>query len=362
MLNTRNDRNFHEKIKKHPSSYNYLYFSIIAFLDEKIDQEELFIIHMIGALFQYDETSPLNKVTAVKTRVIEQDEAADYFQEANFPLFSKQLETHISNCRSKEEIEKERKTFLEEFSKREPLKRTSLEYTLKHFGISLSTIFYTIEMGIFYYSNFSIGYKNINREQATVVLLSPQLSVDMLYRTSAVVFKKNLTHLFIFGYDPDDTPFYQGIRVISIPSPLFFVPYIHGYNHGPRELGLYHHDVSYHLPLEVNNPHINQIVCIAKKLKSIGSDPKINDHSFSYRYEKLANKIIDREANVYRWRPPQQAFVSWFTNLISPKYYCLNNEEKIWIKENVLPLIRKELDEIGENVDSAIQKTLSLTS
>lgn len=385
---TLKDPEWHSYFKSHPIKLGYL--SLLAFLEGKIDREELFIMHMVGEAYRELLSE---KVSAVTIHTLSPDNAAKYLQEAGFPLFSPQPNIFkrffrnllknllsdelpdllefiyskniplITHCKYNGQLKKEKREFLTELTQLSPVKRASVEYTLDRFYDDPQHLNHrlSVEMGIYFKDIKGIGYKNIEGGKGTIVLLSPQLIIDILRRTSAISSPAASEHVYTFGFSEVDEPFYQGVRVISIPSPLFSGKYVHGYRAGPEGLGIYYHDVLYHLPLEVNNPHIKPIVNIAKKIKSYAFAQK--EFSQKQMAEDMANGLIDKEILDYSIYTPKVAFLNWFVYIIKGQYRQkikkLGKDNHIKLVQEILPLIKKDLEEIDASLLSKIQKKLS---
>jgi len=80
----------------------------------------------------------------------------------------------------------------------------------------------------------------------------------------------------------------------------------HDYLQGPLELGMYFHDLVYHLILEANIPHVEVFKEIGKELLQTDLS-KFDKDEIKY-FRRFAGEILDREAYEYRRVLPRDAF------------------------------------------------------
>ncbi len=361
--------NWFEQIELNPKKMAQL--SIIAYLDEKIDQEELLVINIIAE--GYTSVSKVISLTrssiesgfgdieevAVDPFVISKDRLAVYLKNCNFPPFARSsLKNIIKTGKSEQELDQIKADIIEEFGKRSVIKRTVLEYTLTPFiGLNEAQAnrrlaeLLTVEMSILGLHS-KLGFINSEtKSSGTMVLLPPMFTIDLFCRVSTSGARSD--HFFTFGYSDDDSEFYKGIRVVSIPSPAFKkLPYVHSYISGPRGLGILFHDINYHLALESNIPHVKVFIEIAKGLEALDFEGEIFKtnkpwEQFSLR---VASLFIDREANGYRRKKPEEAFWGYINH--EPFYLaeglgCFKDRQKLisWFNLVYYPIVKKAIED-----------------
>lgn len=334
------------------------HLSLLAFLDGRIDEEELFVIHIVAEAF--NEQNELD----VAIQSVPPSAIVDYLEESGFPLFSlNHPDFMVINRKPLEELEREKEHFLERYRTLCPVKRTFVEYILKPFvpdRAAVNARFFSIEMSMHYHAKSSLGFKNIKGgEQGTVVLPPPKLAIDLYCATSSIETIPSSAQTFMFGFSEDDTVFYSGARVCSIPSPLFPLPYVHEFSSGPSGLGLLAHDILYHMPLDANNPHILLFIEIAKKLKKRPSEMEEVSEKEHLANAELASHLIDREANEYRYLDAGQAFWPFIIRgVIAQKSENLNRAEfEKWCERTVYPSCIQAL----QNIEIAVQEGLFIS-
>ncbi len=309
------DSNWHLNFKHCPKKLAY--FSIIAFLDKKIDLEELFVINIVADAYHELSSNVIAKVTV---DVLTTTNAATILRDGCFPLFGKGPEyPQIRNRKPEKLLVQEKTDFLANLTNLSIVKRTFVEYTIDGFELDWEKLrrsnLCSIEQGIYIKTGGRIGYKNVGDNQATIVLLPPKICIDLLQRTSCISCLPYEAHEYIFGFTHDTTQGYRGIRIVSIPSPLFETVFVHGYNSGAKGLQRYHSDISYHMPLEMNNPHIENIVRIANKFKAFADNCQSN--TGKQYCELLSERLVEREAFHYRYLQPEHAFDSFLIDSIN---------------------------------------------
>ncbi len=371
FLNNLMTVNWFEQIKVNPKKMAQ--FSIIAYLDEKIDQEELFVINVVAegyasqskgsssirgskdTCFDYDE-----ETIKVKPVLVAKDQLKDYLESFHFPPFAEFKTSHLlKKGKNDQDIEEIKETIIEEFGTRSFVKRTALEYTIAPFITSKQVDSdrrlleqCSIEMSTYYTARSKLGFKDIeDGVRGTIVILPPLFTIKMFCQIS--LHKSRSDHFLTFGYSTDDSEFYKGIRVISIPSPAFKkLPFIHDHTYGPSGLSVLFHDLNYHIPLEVNNPHIDLLVEISRRLKFLDFEKDIFKQHMSWKQFSLrvASLIVDREANEYRLDEPEKAFWRFINNeanKMADHLNCFSKRQKFisWCNLVYYPIVKKVIED-----------------
>ncbi len=312
FLSSLNHKNWFEAYSRTPEKLALL--SLIAFHDGRINKEELFVINMVSSAF-HEISTPESTLEKIDLKVLNTDEIIEYLKESGFPPFAANTRNYIIatyNRISPEEIQDNLEDFLQKYSKRSIVERTFIEYTLKNSSINYIEHF-TIEMLIHYVVGCDVGFKKVDKsENITVVLAAPHFAIELYRWASSIPSMPADAHHFMFGFNKDAKPLFNMIRPISIPSTtLFKLPLVHDCERG-SELGVLTHDLNYHIPLEVINPHVDIFVGIASLIKDYAEKKLQDSPQFSYytnSCKKFCEEIIDRETNGYRVSPnPVSAF------------------------------------------------------
>ncbi len=338
-------------------------FAIKAFFDKKIDLEELFVIHAVCEAFHILKIQPLEKnkvkVTKVEPKIISANEIADYLSDAGIPPFTKNSPEYIiKNRKTDEELCKIKVDFVEEFKKTSKIKRTFLEYTLSPFNLIKSNL--AAEPAIYYKVESRVGFTGVSDNEATIVLPPIGLAVYLFSSTSKFGLEKPN---FMFGYSSDVNEIYKHKmgRPITGASMLFEVPFVHLFIEGPKSLSMFMHDIMYHLPLEANNPHVSILKEIGIKL--LKADMSSFPEGISKFFKYFAEKILDCEANSYKFRDPKNAFwiylkeslkeltrnICFFSGLPRCEYLSCFNE---YINKIFIPIVKYELENLNVDKDT----------
>ena len=323
------------------------YLSLIAFLDGKIDREELFICHMVAEA--YHELDKKGYVTKVSFHILSAEYSPEFLKNAGFPPFDLPISYPVfRNSKALEALEREKTDFLANLETRSPIKRTVISYTLRSFDTSdenrKKSLPYTIEMSLYFQTNIKIGFQNLQKGgEATIALLPPDLSLDLYKRTSSHP-SIEPEHLLSFGYSKSSDALYCGIRMVSMPSPLFRVPYVHGFKKGPPALGLYVHDMHLHVPLDANNPDILKIIEVARSLRESLSSNSNLPPIWNKATKVTAYNIVDREAPHYRYLAPQEAFRAFIIEKVRQSAGLIfkraqSTDFSSWLKSVLLPIL-----------------------
>ncbi|CDZ81585.1 hypothetical protein BN1013_02121 [Candidatus Rubidus massiliensis] len=294
------------------------YLALIAFFCEAIDQEELFIANIVSYGF-YEKISTTNLVN-LNVGLLNNTNAAIFLCNSNFPLFAKEgAVTLLTNFKSIEDLKNEQAKFINDLSLLSPLKRTYVEYTLTPFTKDESSPFgrrYSLlEQALYLDNNCNIGIKDVSDNLGTIVLLSPYLSITLAKNATANLCRNFRDHHYMFGFSKNDDPLFKGIRIISIPSPLFYVPYIEECMKGSPGFQVYHHDINYHIILDMNNPHIDIFCHLAATVQSLAAIE--NNPILKQFFLELAFNIVDREAHEYTFLPSEKAFITFLNKAYS---------------------------------------------
>lgn len=276
------------EIYKYPSRvFKEPMFAIIAFLRGDIDKESLLVVHTIA--------QGCREMREARVFVLSPDDLPDYLAETGFPPFAPATDKHlITHLKSEDELSVVRSEIVREFKGKTPVKRTVIEYPFEYGEDQVENTIYGI-------LECKIGLKRPN----IAVLLPPHFTVSLMKKSCYLETPDPEAHFYSFGYSSmDGGPFYQGLRIISIPSPCFEMVRPHNFTSGPPGLGMILHDINYHVPLDINNPQAGLITEIAKEF-----NPKRSSHlcvknpkekEFRRLSLKMAMHLADREANAYR--------------------------------------------------------------
>mgnify|MGYP006940034520 CR=1 FL=1 len=108
---------------------------------------------------------------------------------------------------------------------------------------------------------------------------------------------------------------YNGIRIISIPSPLFYLPYLDECNKGSPGFQMFHHDILYHVVIDMNNPHIDIYCRLAATIQSLATSMK--NPPMKQFFLDFAFNIVDREVSQYTHLPPEIALLTYLNKEFS---------------------------------------------
>ena len=325
------------------------HFSILAFLDGKINEGELFVIHAVAKAYE-DQKKNLNDgsigVIDVQPIVLEVDEIIEYLKKSFFD-FEGMPPSMLSNSRTFD-LDDAKDEFLKKIKEKSYIERTFLECTLSPFHSSHSKVINSNERDTAKLSVFTIiclksksevGFKAKELmynpdDKAIAVLPSVSLVVDLLRATSKFG-EKLFDPVFMFGHAMRYDVLYGG-RPITGASCLFRVRAPHGYKTGPLRLGMYFHDLCYHLFLDTNNPHVEILIEIGKKL--LGACKLVP-------FRRFAGEVLDREAFEYRKYRPKDAFWKFLIDKLSKlkREVSLEDFDK-YFKEVFFPLISEVLN------------------
>jgi len=326
--------------------------SLIAFFDEQITEEEFFILQTAAEAFREASlvrTPQFAGVASVSVKVLPLDREfiADYLCKAGFPPFSENAPCYlVTNRKSLEQLEGEKERLLEEFMNGSSLERTFLEYelsTLLHHTVYLPSV----EKSIFFDIHSKVGFGGCESENIfkKCILPPPKFAIEMFRSASIFPSKSPSDHVYTLGFSEDDTPFYSGVRVISIPSVFSSIPRPHSFKKGPASLGMFFHDINYHMPLEVNNPYIPLLIELAKRLQQVGK--------FEHSNKKLRDALIDREATYFREMDPVPAFFAYLRRQIRASFnLCEFSYNEAWVKECIYPHLIEIV--VGTDLESSI--------
>jgi hypothetical protein len=260
------------------------------------------------------------EIAAWGVKVLTQESCAAVLTEAGFPPFApNKPEFMITRRKSDEELARLKDEFIRRLPLRSPVQRTVVTYTLSPFlklKLGQEVSHASVEMGIHYQSACDVGFRNIRDGREATVVLPPFGMVEELYKMASSGFLRRIPVAdVIFGYNDDDAIFYEGRRWYSIASPLFKVPPAHTFGKGPLELGIDYHDRIYHRTIEANDPHIHEIITVARAIKSC----KPEKESWQKVCALLANMIVDREALSYRVLSDKKAFWTFLGFVLSAR-------------------------------------------
>jgi len=361
--------NWFEYIQQDPEKMAQ--FSFLAYLEgNHIDREELFVINIVAEGYQelknkYKE-GEIGKVIDVKPRTLSSQEVANYLHKAGFPPFVENTDPYpyiITIRKDPEELEGIKTQIIEDFKKRSPIQRTVLEYTLSRFQCYNDALKDSIEMRIHYEIKSRLGFLDTKQEQErTMVLLPPEFAIELFRKVSFNPSRSSSEHCLSFGYKDDNTKFFEGIRVITIPSPACeALPPVHHLKNGPKGLGILFHDINYHIPVEINNPHSSFFVEITKQLRS--QVDLLTTGSFYFDLtQRMVNRLVDREID-YRRGPLEKLF---WVNLNSHALRAWEQNKSIapnqfidWYGLIYVPVINRVLQAAEDHATA--QKILSNT-
>ena len=384
LVNIKKDAWFDFYLMFDPRTLAFL--SLAAFLDGKIDQNDLCTVHLIAsAMFEKQQGRIENfyvkdetKKTIVHTLKKAHYPPFEVFQDSeDLPIiFQKygQINPLIISDKTEEELQCVKDEFIKNFDKKTPLQRTVLSYDFK---AQLDDTVAMLEANLYCNAVSAEGFTNIEKDEtrnemkATVVI--PQLSMianlsrQLVKSHTTVAFPEGVmamdkktdklipkTHELVFGYSENqevEDAFQSGVRVISIASPLFMLPYVHYAIKGPPGLGMTLHDL-YHLYLDINNPHLDIILNLRALLCDQLSMPDFEDSNGWIKM--VTDRLLDRE---YRFvffmegeRLDQLSFL--LAKILqavfqvareNPDILEINLKRSIWLFEVFLPLIEVPL-------------------
>lgn len=331
--------------------------AIIAYFEKHIDEEELFIIHLVS--YAIVEKREKKNVDNVEFGMLTKQNGANYLEESGYPLFAinHYPKPILKNVCSQDTLSMAQKDFLSSLDKISCLKRTTIEYSIKDFSLTEDRDKpYSCEQKVYFDTTWRIGYKNIIENKGTIVLLPPMLSINVCRLACSNPTLEATKHHFMFGYTPDNQLLLNGARIISIPSVLFDVPYVHDYKKGSPGFQIYFHDVCYHLVLDMNNPHTDDLIRIANEIKFLA---KVQIPTPLKKFlDLISSLLIDREAIQYRYHSSTEVFFDFIQYVLNEAFQIVMNEASIeekyqlesfaydkWIKMVFIPLLHRSLNE-----------------
>lgn len=331
------------------------YISIIAFLDKKIDLDELVTLQTFAEIITEKEK---NNIISFEIVTLNDHNLEEYLTELNFPLYVESKLLPKKNRKEEMELVKERKKLLDDIKQLSPIQRTALEYTIASFDNTMHESTQSLEMLIYYDANSRIGFKKVENYQGTMSLIPLSLAIDSFLKASKNPNSSFEQQYFLFGFSEDDSPMENGGRMFTIPSPLFDVPYTHRCGIGPKSLQLFFHDIYYHFILELNIPHKGQFIAIANELSHLKTD-NCEDQEI---HKKLATILKDREAYDYLKFDNELAFIKFLSFAIKQAFANKNKSEiKDWATTIFLPILKKHWIDKQAPTDEELLKKLKLS-
>lgn len=294
----------------------FSYLSIIAFFDNKIDEEQLCCIHTIAEA--YRELQNRN-IAGLQIHVLSREDReanAEFLAKANQPPFAAMSDTPlVQSKKTQPELDQIKQELLDHISKIEsPIARSVIVYTVQYNGE------HSMETGVYNRTKVRERYMEPSEsskageavKEVNTILFPHDLGVILNGSIGLYPPPKEVKHEWMFGYADDVSSILEkGARVVSVASPLFDVPYVHDYKIGPKRLGLQMHDENYHIPLDLNIPNVMKLrfFKFSQKMLEIGCS------STSDRIRKLweeksrqcSMKMLDREVTPYRFEANPQA-------------------------------------------------------
>jgi hypothetical protein len=326
-------RNVSKSARMHASLFGFL-----AFLNGDINKESLLVLQTVLQGF-----NEIGKDLIVKTLTTEA--LPDYLHATGFPPFTPNTAEYMVTYRkSEEDLMSIKKEIIRNFDTKSSLERTFIEYKLSTILLEVPQVEGTIINSMLL--NSKIGSRN----DEYAVLGPPIFITTLLHITSAVSTADPEQYRYSFGYSKSDgTPYYEGYRAISIPSPCFELPNVHEFKSSKRPgLAMLFHDVNYHIAIEANNPHRILISIIANQFsKTRSHHPKIKkddlDRSLRNFCIRFAMVLADREAIYYRSPiPVAEAFWKFIFRSVND-LSALTEENRIakftWEKTIAIPVI-----------------------
>ncbi|CDZ81539.1 hypothetical protein BN1013_02075 [Candidatus Rubidus massiliensis] len=331
------------------------YLSIIAFLDKKIDLDELVTLQTLTEIITEKQK---NNIVSFEVVTLNEHNLEEYLTELNFPLYVETTLLPKKNRKEEEELIIERTKLLEDVKQLSPIKRTALEYSISSFDNTMHESTQSLEMLVYYDANSRIGFKKVENYQGTMSLISTELSINSFLKAAKNLITSYEEQHFLFGFSEDDSAMDKGGRMFTIPSPLFNVPYTHRCGIGPKSLQLFFHDIYYHFILELNIPHKSQFIAIANELSRL----KIDNLEHEKIQKKLAIILKDREAYDYLKYDKELAFVKFLSFAIKQAFANKNKSEiKDWATTIFLPILKKHWIEDQLPSDVELLKKLKLS-
>ncbi len=216
------------------------YLALYAYLNQEIDQDDLFVIQMLSSAFVHFPES-------VQYDVLNQENAKEHLRENDY-LTEDQMNTSFS--------------FLENLETRPILQRTVFSYQIDHQGgdRDVYRLFKSFR------SKRTMGFRSNpkNPDQVTVKILPTAMLKNLYAETLDTLRSPPETHREYFGYERSLAALYHG-RPISYASPLFYIPPVHSEISNP--LGITIHDTLGHCFFDWSNPYTRNVIELGKKLK-----------------------------------------------------------------------------------------------
>jgi hypothetical protein len=346
------------------------YLSLMAYLDQKIDQEDLATIQLIAAAMKEKNQGIIHEfcVTVETSTTI-----AQTLQKAHYPPFGTApwgrdplISPRPDMDRGKVAAVKQK--FLVDVQEKSPLKRTFLSYSFNSTkgvmnpqgGLSNQQDF-CIEDSLYNHAKKAVGFKSVieSGPNITWTVVMPPLSMSVELSRQLVTHESHpfSDQVLMFGHgdDPDtEVVFQSGKRLVSIGSPLFHIPFIHGCKAGPASLGCTLHDF-YHVSLDVGNPYLDRLLTLRQNLcqqwPAPGED-KQQDHE--KRKKRFLNNLLDREyyhvcqqpltaSHTFLGMLVHFAFMSQLKPVDLQQIDDMKKNNTLWVVEVLIPSLQKAL-------------------
>jgi hypothetical protein len=311
----------------------------LAFLNGDIKKESLLVIQTVL------EAIRSNAKPIIRTLVA--DDLPTYLAQTGFPPYSPNTSDYmLTRRKSEEELTLVKQEILESFSYKTPAERTVIEYDFQR--LKVARFCQTVEKAA-YDIDCRIGFKG----SRYAVLLPPQFSIELMAKTSSLRLPDPAKYYSGFGHsNTDGTPYFEGYRDISIPSPWFYLAPPHNYNSKSPGLGMLFHDLNYHIPLDANNPHAKLIIEIAKQFSEKRCDSDKKDQFTRSDWKALSSgfsrHLVDRESNPYRIAASEKR--AFWDTLYATKSHCVSDDQEIvksWRKAVQIPILIEVLIRSG---------------
>lgn len=269
----RGDPKWLESYKNQPFLLAYL--SLYAFLEGKIEAEDLFTLHMFASAFS---ENPKN----AEYFVLDSDNAGKYLKDNNYltknkrQVLPKDVPVEILNQMKEKSV----------------LQRTCISYTVKAPEKTNEDDSRDLETQIYdALKDSKLGSRGLKADtnlEIKFTVLPFWLDQELLKESASYQNPPN-DHRKAFGYERSLEALKVG-RPISYASPLFHLPKVHEAD--SMQLGITFHDLLYHIPIDTLNPYVQRLIDLTEELKGLQLTATLSDKKCIFQIRAF---LLDRD-------------------------------------------------------------------
>ncbi len=278
-----------ERYRYHPLDLAYL--SLIAYLDEQITKEELFVAQMLASIF-------LESPGTAQFTVLSSENVRHHLKE--YFYITQEHEGQNFYC-------------LKNLDKKSLIARTAISFASKQNRERAAYTTITKRGGP---NPPGVKIQNTSEAKSPVSLfILPSWLWKRLYSELFPEQSPPIEHEEFFGFRTRLNDLLYG-RPISYASPLFYLPKVHSVE--GTQVGVTVHDIMFHCFLDWRHPHAKALISLGQKTRGLGQEKQILT---------LAMAILDR--NMMRVSNNLEKDVSLYLKQLSRLIKDLSDENQI---------------------------------